>query len=189
MKGERLAAWEASQMLGASDESVRHATLGAIFRLWVQWPPHDPGFHDVGFGGNACNGGTKGENVVNQLEVKRRTGVVPTCPMCLALWNEALAQQVLRVPDAPEFGVVRWTPTPGRQYRNVKTQNLYEVTELTRCSETLELRVSYKPAEADTPAWWGWDGTPWSRPIALFVEKFTEHPGGQHAQDEEADEE
>jgi hypothetical protein len=116
--------------------------------------------------------------------VKRATGLKPTCPACLALWDEALAQQLTRVSDAPEFGrVVRWTPTVGRQYRNVKTQNLYEVTELTRCSEDLELRVTYKPVDVE-----GWDGTSWSRPLSLFVEKFTEHPGGRDAEDE-ADEE
>lgn len=157
-------------MLGAPDKGVVHATVGAIFRLWVQWPATEAGFHEREFGENACNGSIRGENVVNQLEVRQATGHRPTCPMCVALWDEALAQQLTRVADAPGFGRQPfWVPVPGRVYRNIRTGNLYAVTQITRCSETLELRVSYRPVEVE-----GWSGVPWSRPLHLFMRKFYE---------------
>jgi len=64
---------------------------------------------------------------------------------------------------------------PGRLFRNLKTGGIYRVLHLERCSETLETRVAYEPVGGPWPASWEprSDALPWSRPLVLFLVKFT----------------
>lgn len=163
----------------AFNRGPRHATAGALFRLWVGWRDDQPGWWDHWMGGNACDGDTRGENVVNQLELRRGTGLMPTCPACLALWAEALAQADARDPDDGFLGdAAAFMPQVGRLYRNLKTSDLYRVKLITRDSETKGLRVVYELAGGPWPASWEprSDVIPWDRPLDVFVEKFREAP-------------
>jgi hypothetical protein len=56
-------------------------------------------------------------------------------------------------------------PIPGSRWRHWKHGHVYQIKELTRCSETQEERVTYVRIEPPHR------GLPWSRPLAMWYER------------------
>ena len=57
----------------------------------------------------------------------------------------------------------------GKCFRNIKTNNIYYVKDITIDTETMELRVVYTD---------GISTNDWDRPLNLFIQKFEEYTGG-----------